>query len=305
MSSYPSVGFIGLGAMGAAMAERLIEAGVPLVVVDPNPAACARFVELGAEVADTPAALGEKVETVFLCLPNASVSTEVTTGASGLAGASRVKRVVEMSTIGKQALAPIAAALAAAGKELVDCPVSGGPRGARAGTLSAIVSGAPEAVAAVRPCLDLMAGNIFVVGEEPGLAQVMKLVNNLISAANMSAAFEAFVFGAKAGLDPDMMVSVVNASTGRNTATTDKIPKAVVTGSFDYGARLDIMYKDITLGLAEAEAVGVPTWTLGTVGQLWRYCMARGGGADDYTTVIRHIEDWAGVEVRSRAPKTP
>lgn len=303
MPEYGSVGFIGLGAMGAAMAERLIEAGVQLVVVDPDTAARDRFAGLGAEVAASPLDLAEKVETAFLCLPSAAVSAKVITGADGLAGGSRLKRVVEMSTIGKQALVPLAGALAAAGKELVDCPVSGGPRGARAGTLAAIVSGAPDAVAVIRPYLELIARNVFVVGDEPGLAQVMKLVNNLISAANMSAAFEALVFGAKAGLDPDLMVSVVNASTGRNSATVDKVPKAVLTGSFDYGARLDIMYKDITLGLAEAEAVGVPTWTLGTVGQLWRYCMMRGGGADDYTTVIKHIEDWAGAEVRSRAPK--
>lgn len=303
MAVYEPVGFIGLGAMGAAMAERLIEAGAPIVVVDPNQGACKRFADLGATVAATPGELGEQVATVFLCLPSAAVSAEVVTGPGGLVAASRLERVVEMSTIGKQALLPLAAALSAAGKQLVDCPVSGGPRGARAGTLAAIASGPPGALAAVRPYLDLMAKNVFVVGEEPGLAQVMKLVNNLISAANMSAAFEAMVFGAKAGLDPDMMVSVVNASSGRNSATVDKIPQAVLTGSFDYGARLDIMYKDITLGLAEAEAVGVPTWTLGSVGQLWRYCMTRGGGPDDYTTVIKHIEDWAGAEVRSRAAK--
>lgn len=305
MPSSVPVGFIGLGAMGAAMAERLIGAGVPLVVVDPSAAARERLVALGAEAASSPAELGERVDLVFTCLPSANVSAAVITGADGLAGAGRVKVVVEMSTIGKQAVVPLAAALAARGKTLVDCPVSGGPRGARAGTLSAIVSGAPDALATVRPYLDLIAKNIFVVGDEPGLAQVMKLVNNLVSAANMAAAFEALVFGAKAGLDPDLMVAVVNASTGRNSATVDKVPQSVLTGRFDYGARLDIMYKDITLGLAEAEAVGVPTWTLGTVGQLWRYCMMRGDGADDYTTVIKHIEDWAGVEVRSRAARSP
>lgn len=304
MQSLSPVGFIGLGAMGAPMAERLIEAGVHLVVVDPVPGACKRFADLGASVVATPLELGGKVETAFMCLPNAAISAKVVGEPHGLARAEGLKRVVEMSTIGKQAILPLAETLAASGKDLVDCPVSGGPRGARAGTLTAIASGGPSSMAVVRPYLDLIAKNVFVVGEEPGLAQVMKLVNNLISAANMAAAFEALVFGAKAGLDPDLMVSVINASTGRNSATVDKVPKSVLTGSFDYGARLDIMYKDITLGLAEAEAAGVPTWTLGSVGQLWRYCMMRGDGADDYTTVIRHIEEWAGTEVRSRARKT-
>lgn len=303
MPSSVPVGFVGLGAMGSAMAERLIEAGVPLVVLDLDAAARDRFAALGAETAASPADLADRVATAFLCLPSASASAEVIAGTRGLKDGARLERVVEMSTIGKQALMPLAAALSAAGMALVDSPVSGGPRGARAGTLTAIVSGAPDAVASVRPYTDLIAGNVFVVGEEPGLAQVMKLVNNLISAAAMSGTFEALVLGAKAGLDPDLMVQVVNASTGRNTATEDKVPKSVLTGRFDYGARLDIMYKDITLGLAEAEAVGVPTWTLGTVAQLWRYCVMRGGGGDDYTTVIRHIEEWAGVEVRSRTSR--
>ena len=194
----------------------------------------------------------------------------------------------------------IAATLAKAGKQLVDVPVSGGPRGASEGTLAAMVAGEVSAVGTVRPFLDIMAGKVFVVGQAPGLAQMMKLVNNLISAANMAGAFEALVIGAKAGLEPDLMVEVVNASTGRNSATVDKIPKSVLPGTFDYGARMDIFYKDVTLGLAEAEALNVPTWALGAVVQLWRFAMEQGGGAEDYTSVIKHIERWGGAEVRSR-----
>jgi 3-hydroxyisobutyrate dehydrogenase-like beta-hydroxyacid dehydrogenase len=291
------IGFIGLGAMGAAMAERLQAAGVPLVVLDTNRQAVEPFVARGAKAAAGAAEVGEAAEIVFLCLPKAPVSAAT---CAALATSTKVRVVVEMSTIGKAAMEPIAADLARAGKILVDCPVSGGPRGARAGTLATIVAGDPAAIAAIRPYLDIMAKNVFVVGERPGLAQVMKLVNNLISAANMASAFEALVIGAKAGLDPALMVEVVNASTGRNSATQDKVPQSVLTGSFDYGARLDILYKDITLGLAEAEALGVPTWTLNAVTQLFRHGVIAGHGAEDFTSLIKVVEGWAGAEVRNR-----
>ena len=294
------VGFIGLGAMGAAMAERLAGAGVSLLVLDANPAAMDAFTARGATACADPAEVADGADIVFCCLPKAAISHEVALGSRGLAKGRRATVVVETSTIGKQAMAPIADGLAAAGKSLVDCPISGGPRGARAGTLAAIVSGAPEAVTAARPYLEIMAKNVFVVGDEPGLAQVLKLVNNLISAANMASAFEALVFGAKAGLDPDMMVQVINVSTGRNSATLDKVPQSVLTGSFDYGARLDILYKDIKLGLSEADALGVPTITLDAVTELFRRGVEAGGGPEDFTGLIRHLERQVGVEVRSR-----
>jgi 3-hydroxyisobutyrate dehydrogenase-like beta-hydroxyacid dehydrogenase len=142
-----TTGFIGLGAMGAAMAERLQEAGVPLVLCDPNATALEPFVAKGAR-SGSAREVAEAAEIVFLCLPKAAVSAAVV---AEIAGASKAKIVVEMSTIGKAAIEPMAAKLAEAGKVLVDCPVSGGPRGARAGTLAAIVAGAPEAVAAIRP----------------------------------------------------------------------------------------------------------------------------------------------------------
>ena len=142
--------------------------------------------------------------------------------------------------------------------------------------------------------------NVFVVGERPGQAQLMKLVNNLINAANMATAFEALVLGAKGGLDAEQMVQVINVSTGRNSATLDKIPRAVLPGTFDYGARLATMVKDVLLDLQEAEALGVPMWAHETVGQLWRFAMTQGLADADLTALIQVMEGWAGVEVRSK-----
>jgi 3-hydroxyisobutyrate dehydrogenase-like beta-hydroxyacid dehydrogenase len=182
---------------------------------------------------------------------------------------------------------------------VVDSPISGGPKGAQAGTLSVMTAGPKDAVAAIRPWLEKIGKTVFVLGEEPGQAQLMKLVNNLMNAANMATAFEALVLGAKGGLDADTMVQVINASSGRSAVTETKVPQSVLTGSFDYGARLAIMHKDVVLGLQEAENLGVPMWAHETIGQLWRFAMTQGRGDDDFTSLIRTLEGWAGAEVRS------
>lgn len=252
-----NVGFLGLGQMGAAIAERLEGDDVRLYVFDPNPVAVAPFVLRGAVDAASAAAVAKAAPFVFACLPSGAVSQQV---AGEICGSPTLRVYIEMSTIGAKAMTDIAQLLAARGMMLIDCPISGGPKGARAGTLSVIAAGPRTALDEVRPLLARIGRNVFEVGERPGQAQLMKLVNNLISAANMAAAFEALVLGAKGGLDPNLMVDVINVSTGRNSATLDKVPKAVLPGSFDYGAKVSTMMKDITLGLKEAEALGVPMW---------------------------------------------
>jgi 3-hydroxyisobutyrate dehydrogenase-like beta-hydroxyacid dehydrogenase len=133
-----------------------------------------------------------------------------------------------------------------------------------------------------------------------GTAKAVKLVNNMISATNMASAFEALVLGAKAGLDADLMVNVINASTGRNSATTDKVPKSVLPGTFDYGASTHTLHKDITLGLIEAEELKVPMWVANNTRQVWEFAMTQGGTDLDFTTLIQCYEKWAGVVVRSK-----
>jgi 3-hydroxyisobutyrate dehydrogenase-like beta-hydroxyacid dehydrogenase len=291
------LGFLGLGQMGAAIAERLEASDVRLHVYDPNPVALAPFVLRGAVDEASAAAVATAVPIVFACLPNGATSERV---AAEIASSSTLRVYVEMSTIGSATIARIAQMLGKRGIALVDCPISGGPKGARAGTLSVIAAGPGAALDQIRPWLQQIGKNLFEVGEHPGQAQLMKLVNNLINAANMATAFEALVLGAKGGLDPDLMVSVINASTGRNSATLDKVPKAVLPGTFDYGAKLSTMVKDIVLGLKEAEMLGVPMWVHETVSQLWRFGATQGLGDADLTALIQVLEDWAGTEVRSR-----
>lgn len=293
------IGFLGLGQMGAAIAERLQAAGARLHLYDPSEVAMAPFVLRGAVDQPSVRAVADAAPVVFACLPDGAVSETV---AAEVAGGSAVKTYVEMSTIGSPALGRIARIMDARGITLLDCPVSGGPKGARAGTLTLILAGPPDARAMLRPWLEKVGKNVFEVGDRPGQAQLMKLVNNLINAANLATAFEALVLGAKGGLDPDVMVDVINVSTGRNSATQDKVPRAVLPGTFDYGARLTTMLKDVVLGLQEAEALGVPMWVHQQVGQLWRFGEQQGLGQADFTALIRILEGWAGVEVRSRKP---
>jgi 3-hydroxyisobutyrate dehydrogenase-like beta-hydroxyacid dehydrogenase len=291
------LGFLGLGQMGAAIAERLEAPDVRLHVYDPNPVAVAPFVLRGAVDEASAAAVAAAAPIVFACLPNGTASELV---AAQIASSPVLRIYVEMSTIGSPTMARIAQMLAKRGIVLVDCPISGGPKGARAGTLSVIAAGPAAARDEVRPWLQRIGKNLFEVGEQPGQAQLMKLVNNLINAANMATAFEALVLGAKGGLDPAQMVAVINVSTGRNSATLDKVPRAVLPGSFDYGAKLSTMVKDVVLGLKEAEAMGVPMWVHETVGQLWRFGATQGLGDADLTALIQVLEGWAGVEVRSQ-----
>lgn len=291
------LGFLGLGQMGSAIAERLQDAGATLHVFDPNKAALAPFVAKGAHAHASPTGVADAARIVFACLPSGTISESV---ARDVAAGSAVRTYVEMSTMGGPALSKVQEIVEARGIKLVDCPISGGPKGARAGTLTVIVAGAPDTRAELRPWLQRIGKNVFEVGDRPGQAQLMKLVNNLVNAANMATAFEALVLGAKGGLDPDQMVDVLNVSTGQNSATLTKVPKSVLPGTFDYGSSLTIMVKDVVLGLQEAEVLGVPMWVHGTIGQLWRFAEQQGLGPADFTSLIKVMEGWAGVEVRSR-----
>ncbi len=291
------VAFIGCGAMGAPMAERLLDGGFELRVFDPNPAALAPLIARGAVAATSPRDAAAGVEIAFACLPSPEVSRRVASGPDGIAGCKTLRVYVEMSTIGSSTIKAIAEELGKSGITVLDAPVSGGPRGARAGTLATMVAGEHGAFEQVKPLFETIARHVFYIGEAPGLAQVTKVANNMISAAGMAIACEAAALAVKAGVDARLFIDTVNASTGRNTATTDKFPVSILTRSFDYGGKLATMYKDITLCLEEAKQRDVPMWVGANVVQLWFHAMSEGRGNDDYTTIMKVIEQWAGVTV--------
>jgi 3-hydroxyisobutyrate dehydrogenase-like beta-hydroxyacid dehydrogenase len=294
------LGFLGLGQMGGAIAERLLDKDVRLHVFDPAAAALARFRELGAFAQSSPEAVAAAAPIVFACLPAPGISQQTAEKLAASPGAMRI--YVEMSTIGRGSVIAIAERLGAHGVTVVDCPVSGGPAGARAGTLATMAAGPRAALDELRPLLARIGSSPFEIGDTPGLGQMMKLVNNIMAIANQTIAFEALVLGAKGGLDPDLMVEVVNKSTGRSTVTETMVPRAVLTRGFDFGARLAVPYKDLALGLAEAEALGVPMWTTEIARQVWRFAIDQGMGEEDYSALVKLMERWAGTEVRGRKP---
>jgi 3-hydroxyisobutyrate dehydrogenase-like beta-hydroxyacid dehydrogenase len=291
------IGFIGLGNMGAPMARRLVEAGHRVVVYDTRQEAIGNLAALGAVAARSPAEVADAAETVMASLPTPDVVLKVATGPHGVIAGKRVRRFVDLSTTGAVVAQRISDFLAARNIVQIDSPVSGGVRGAENGTLAVMVSGPRAEIAAVEPALAAI-GKVFILGERPGLGQTMKLVNNVLSATAMAATSEAMVMGTKAGLDPRLMLDVINAGTGRNTATEDKFVKAVLPGTFDLGFTAALMLKDVKLFLAEREALGVPTDVIEAVARLFQNTCDRYGTDADISAVVRPIEERAGAEVR-------
>ncbi len=294
-----TLGFIGIGRMGGPMSGRLLDAGHSLCIFDANPEAVKPLVARGAKLARSAAEVASTAETVFLSLPTPPIVQAVVLGANGVIHGSMVKTVIDLSTTGPSAAKNIAQALSERKIGWVDAPVSGGVPGAIKGTLAVMVS-APKATAeAVDPLLKVF-GKTFFTGEKPGLAQVAKLGNNLLAAAAVVVSSEAVAMGVKAGLDPQVMIDIINAGSGRNSATQDKFPKAILTGTFDYGFATALSYKDVRLCIDEAEALGVPMVAGAVIRQMLAITNAKFGPDSDFTSIAKVVEEWAGVEMRSK-----
>ena len=290
------IGFIGIGNMGAPMARRLIEAGHTLVIYDTRNDAVAPLVALGAKLASSPADVADRVETVMASLPTPQIVAKVATGEGGVIQGKKVKRFIDLSTTGSRVAIEISATLAKKKIVQIDSPVSGGVGGAKKGTLAVMVSGPQADIDVVKDALSVF-GKVFIIGHKPGMAQTMKLANNFLSATAMAATSEAVVMGVKAGLDPTVMIDVINAGSGRSTASTDKFPRTVLPRTFDYGFTTALMLKDVRLCLEEAKALDVPNGVMSAVLQLWELTNSEIGGDKDLTTIIQPVERRAGVVV--------
>ncbi len=294
------LGFVGLGRMGGPMLVRLLEAGHTVHVYDPSETAMAVAVQRGAKPAASATAVADAADIVLASLPTPDVVQSVVLGENGLSSGKRATVVIDLSTTGPRVAGTIAAALAAEGRLiLVDSPVSGGVGGAEKGTLALMVSCPKPVFARVEPVLAAF-GKIFFVGEKPGLGQTLKLANNLLAAAALAVSSEAMVMGVKAGLDPQMMIDVINVSSGRNSAIQDKFPRAVLPRSFDFGFATGLSFKDVRLCVEEAEAMGVPMIVGSAVRQFLSIANATFGPQSDFTEMVKLVEGWAGVEVDGR-----
>jgi 3-hydroxyisobutyrate dehydrogenase-like beta-hydroxyacid dehydrogenase len=293
-------GFLGVGNMGQPMAGKLLDGGHRLLIHDINAAAMQPLLQRQARRAESPRDLAGQCEIVFVSLPTLAAFRAVVFGDNGLLHGRAMKILVNTCTVGVPFIREIAAAMEKNGVTVVDCPISGGPPGARAGTLSVMVSGDPAAVEAVRPMISLWGRTVTVAGDTPGAAQVLKLTNNILIAVALAATSEAFVMGAKGGLDPEVMVKAVSAGSGRNSAVQNKFPEAVLTRSFDYGAEMHILMKDIDLAIAQGEELGVPMWVCQAARLVFKHAMHQGAAREDLTAIVKYIERDAGFEI----PKT-
>lgn len=287
------IGFIGLGNMGFPMMGRLLAAGHPVVAFDVREDVLAKATVMGAQPADSVRDVADRAETVLASLPTPQVSESVV---ADVAAGSRVRRFVDLSTVGGEAAQRNHALLAAQGIAALDSPVSGGMHGAQAGTLAIMVSGPPAEFDALVTVFEALGRAIFV-SDQPGAAQTMKLINNLMAATTLAATAEVMVMGVKAGLSADVMIDVLNAGSGGTHASRDKFPRAVLPRTFDYGFATGLMAKDVGLYLDEAVSLGLPVEMAATVQRIWEQTLRTEGADSDFTSVIKPMEKAAGVIV--------
>jgi len=287
-----TIGFLGLGRMGAPMASRLIGHVDRLLVHDISSAAVDALVAKGAEAAGSAAALGDLCEIVFTSLPTPLI---VRDAVAEVVSRGTPRIVCDLSTSGPKLAQELHELLAPRAVASFDAPVSGGIRGAELGSL-AIMVGGPEALYEdIRPILDRI-GNPFFMGEKPGAGQVAKLANNLLSLAAIAVTAEAMTLAIKGGLDPARMIEVLNAGTGANSATRDKWPRAVLPRTFDFGFSAQLSLKDTRLALAEAQAMGVPLPTGERLATLLERVLVEYGDDADFTEMAKVVEEDAGLD---------
>jgi 3-hydroxyisobutyrate dehydrogenase-like beta-hydroxyacid dehydrogenase len=286
--------------MGFPMACRLIRENHDVVAFDTRSTALERIVALGAHAASSSKEVADRAETVLASLPSPAASFEVATGTAGVIEGSRVKRYVDLSTVGSHTEVQIHDLLAERNIVAIDSPVSGGVSGAEKGSLAIMVSGPRNEFDVIRTALEAI-GRPFYIGEKPGSAQTMKLANNILAANVLAATAEVVVMGVKSGLDPSVMIEVLNAGSGATSASRDKFPRAILPRTFDYGFATGLMVKDVRLYLDEARALGVPADVAETIGRVWEAAARDQGPDSDFTAVIKPFEKAAGVTV-GRSP---
>ena len=239
--------------------------------------------------------MASKTAVVFLSLPTPPVLQAV--AIDGVLKGTAVKTMIDLSTTGPSVAKVVAKAAVEKGVAWVDSPVSGGIGGATKGTLAVMVSCEKAVFEQVDPLLKVF-GKTFHVGEKPGLAQIAKLANNLLAASAIVLTSEAMAMGVKAGLDAKVLIDIINAGSGRNSASQDKFPKAILTRTFDFGFATGLSYKDVRLCLEESEALGVPMVAGAAVRQMLAITNAKFGADSDFTSIAKVVEEWAGIEIK-------
>jgi 3-hydroxyisobutyrate dehydrogenase len=297
MTEKKRVGFIGLGIMGSRMAATLSRAGYPLEVFDIDHGKVAALTAAGAAAGVSPRDVAQKSEVVFSSLPLPATVKSVYLGADGvLEGARPGTILIDTSTVDPETTRAVHAAAAARGLPYLDSPVSGGYREAETGKLVIIVGGDRRAFDEVADVLAVLGTTVHYAGPS-GAGSIVKLVNNVMSMGNVLVAAEAFVLGVKAGMDGKTLFEILRTSAGRSYHFEKRFPN-VLARDFEPGFTVDLARKDLGLAVDMARSHDVPVPALSLLHQLYNASSARGDGKNDFASIVKLFESWAGTEVR-------
>jgi len=298
--SKPRIGYVGLGVMGGALARRLLREHT-LTVFDLSAERCAEFAALGAVVVGSPAEVGAASDIVLTCLPTSAQVKEVIFGDNhGLIRGMQPGGIIVDQTSGATSeTRAMAETLAASGIDLIDGPVSGGPQGADAGTIAIMVGGSDAQYGRVAPVLQVISPNVVHVGPV-GAGHTLKAVNNMMSAGNRLLAFEAVSLAAANGLDPAIVVDVINKSSGRNSATLGTFPNNIFTDNFEARFTLALMEKDVALANDLASGDFASLSLAPTILRNYRRAIERFGRNGDLHDMFRFYEEAAGKQIAKK-----
>lgn len=288
------LGFIGTGNLGGAIVSGLLKAGFALTIYDTDPDALAPLGAQSARIADSARAVGDAASIVFACLPSVEISQAVALAPDGVAAGKAIEIYVEVSTLGIAAIKTIAGEMAKRDIHVLDMPVvgGGGGSGVADGKIAMIGAGPRTAFDRVAPIVGTLTRNIFYVGEQHGLAQVCKVVNAAMAITGLTITCEAMVMGVKAGIDPQVLLDIVNAGSGRNVTTEERFARTVLARKFGSN-QLRIALKDMKLYAETAHALHVPAFVGSNIAEIWQAANSLGG-----EHLVQFFEAFADVEVK-------
>jgi len=288
-----SVGFVGLGNMGMPMARRLAAAGYQVIGFDASPAVMRSLAGTdGIAAAPALTAVGDDTAAVFLSLPDSDVVEQVLLAGGLLASLAPDTMIIDMSSSDPARTRVLAARAAERGVTLIDAPVSGGVAGAVAGSLTIMVGGPEQAFAAARPALAAIGGRVVHAGDV-GAGHAVKALNNLMSAAHLIVSSEALIAGRRFGLDPAVMLEIINGSSGRSGSTENKWPNYVLTQRYDAGFSIRLMVKDIRLALSIEHATQTPAAVSEAAVAAWEAAAGDLPPDADHTAIARWLSERA------------
>lgn len=292
------IGFIGAGTMGAPMIRNLRKAGIDVTVFVRRPEVRQTMLEAGCQVVDTYAALAEACDAVLLCVPNDAVVEEIVAGENGLLKSAKSGLVIiDHSTVSPYTSRKMYDLAKLLQVGYLDAPISGGPMGAEAGTLTIMVGGDSHVYESMLPVLQAMGKNIRLMGDS-GAGNITKLINQLIIGVTQSALSEGFVLGSKMGVNPRALYDIISTSTGNSTMLHRTVPDCILKRDFSPKFTIDLLHKDLMLANDMGRREGVRLLAANLAEQIFQEARNSGHGAKDISALLLPLEDLVNVKVK-------